>query len=56
MELQKNTLFKLIKKTSSINKNTIVSAYKDNVAFISGPIIEQFSPTHGDKPSLYKTK
>ena len=53
---KKNTLFKLIKKTSSINKNTIVSAYKDNVAFISGPIIEQFSPTHGDKPSLYKTK
>ena len=53
---KKNTLFKLIKKTSSINKNTIVSAYKDNVAFISGPIIEQFSPTRGDKPSLYKTK
>ena len=53
---KKNTLFELIKKTSSINRNSIVSAYKDNVAFISGPIIEQFSPTKGDKPSLYKTK
>jgi hypothetical protein len=31
------TLFQLIKKTSKENPNYIVSAYKDNVAFIKGP-------------------
>ena len=36
--LEKETsLFKLIKKTSAENPNDIVSAYKDNVAFIKGP-------------------
>ncbi|MDR2083969.1 MAG: phosphoribosylformylglycinamidine synthase [Bacteroidales bacterium] len=42
-----SSLFGLIKKTSKENPNSIVSAYKDNVAFIKGPIIEQFAPkTH----------
>ena len=31
------TLFQLIKKTSKENPNLLVSAYKDNVAFIKGP-------------------
>ena len=39
------TLFQLIKKTSKENPNYLVSAYKDNVAFIKGPVIEQFAPT-----------
>jgi len=38
------SLFALIKKTSNKNPNFLVSAYKDNVAFISGPLIEQFAP------------
>ncbi len=39
-----NSLFALIKKTSKTNPNKIVSAYKDNVAFILGPRVEQFAP------------
>lgn len=50
---QESTLFKLIKKTSSTNPNTLVSAYKDNVAFSAGPRIEQFAPESGDKPDFY---
>ncbi len=53
---QKNSLFELIKKTSKINPNEIVSAYKDNVAFIKGPEIIQFSPNKGEIPSKYLTK
>ena len=36
------SLFKLIKETSKQNPHNIVSAYKDNVAFIKGPKVEQF--------------
>ncbi len=53
---QKKTLFELIKKTSRKNKNSIISAYKDNVAFISGPEIQQFSPSKADVPSDYEIK
>ncbi|MFH1297093.1 MAG: phosphoribosylformylglycinamidine synthase subunit PurQ [Bacteroidota bacterium] len=38
------SLFDLIKKTSKEHPNFLVSAYKDNVAFIEGPAIEQFAP------------
>ncbi len=50
------SLFKLIKKTSETNPNDIVSAYKDNVAFIKGPVIEQFAPQTADKPDYYQTQ
>ncbi len=40
----KESLFALIKKTSKVNPNYLVSAYKDNVAFVVGPKIEQFAP------------
>ena len=49
-----NSLFQLIKKTTKQNLNYVVSAYKDNVAFIEGPTIKQFAPEHGHKPSTYK--
>ena len=39
-----DSLFALIKKTSKENPNRLVSAYKDNVAFILGPKVEQFAP------------
>src|SRR5690606_29664142 len=43
-EEKESSLFQLIKKTSVKNPNHIVSAYKDNVAFISGPKAQQFAP------------
>ncbi|RZK48923.1 MAG: phosphoribosylformylglycinamidine synthase [Pedobacter sp.] len=50
---QESSLFKLIKKTSETHPNDIVSAYKDNVAFIKGPVVEQFAPKSADKPDFY---
>ena len=50
------SLFSLIKKTSKTHPNTIVSAYKDNVAFIEGPGVTQFAPRSGDKPDVYEEK
>jgi phosphoribosylformylglycinamidine synthase len=51
-----SSLFKLIKKTSQENPNNIVSAYKDNVAFIKGPKATQFAPKSADKPDFYEKK
>ncbi|MDR1259483.1 MAG: phosphoribosylformylglycinamidine synthase [Tannerellaceae bacterium] len=51
-----SSLFKLIKKTSEENPNRLVSAYKDNVAFIEGPTVEQFAPLSGDKPDFFAVK
>lgn len=50
------SLFKLIKKTSQQNPNGLVSAYKDNVAFVEGPRVEQFYPTNPDRPDLFDVK
>ncbi|MFD1064210.1 phosphoribosylformylglycinamidine synthase [Winogradskyella litorisediminis] len=50
------SLFKMIKETSKQNPNDIVSAYKDNVAFIKGPKVEQFAPKRADIPDYYTTK
>ena len=47
------SLFGLIRKTSATNPNGIVSAYKDNVAFIEGPEITQFAPKSPHKASYY---
>ncbi|MBB5439298.1 phosphoribosylformylglycinamidine synthase [Pedobacter sp. AK017] len=47
------SLFKLIRKTSEENPNDIVSAYKDNVAFIKGPKVQQFAPKRADEPDYY---
>ena len=41
-EEQEESLFSMIKKTSRTNPNRIVSAYKDNCAFIEGPATVQF--------------
>ena len=53
---QTESLFQLIKKTSKSNPGRIVSAYKDNVAFIDGPKIEQFSPASQEKPDVFGVK
>ncbi len=51
-----SSLFKMIKKTSSENPNDIVSAYKDNVAFVKGPKVKQFAPKSAYKPDFYEIK
>ncbi|WP_152286380.1 phosphoribosylformylglycinamidine synthase [Flavicella marina] len=55
-EEKETSLFKLIRKTSETHPNGIVSAYKDNVAFVKGPKVEQFAPKSADKPDFYETK
>ena len=55
-KIKKESLFQLIKKTSKINPNKIESAYKDNVAFSRGPIIEQFAPLNQDKSDYFETR
>ena len=51
---KEDSLFQMIKKTTKLNNNSVVSAYKDNVAFIKGPKVEQFSPKYSEKPSVYQ--
>ncbi|MGJ8593415.1 MAG: phosphoribosylformylglycinamidine synthase [Aquaticitalea sp.] len=53
---KQTSLFKMIKETSKQYPNDIVSAYKDNVAFIKGPTVEQFAPKSADKPDYYQTQ
>ena len=55
-ETQEDSLFSLIKKTSKDNPNSIVSAYKDNVAFLSGPQVTQFAPARADQADFFGKK
>jgi phosphoribosylformylglycinamidine synthase len=55
-EEQPTSLFKMIKETAKQFPNDIVSAYKDNVAFIKGPKVAQFAPKTADKPDFYQTE
>ena len=43
-EEKQSSLFSMIKRTTKENPNKILSAYKDNVAFAQGPMVEQFAP------------
>ena len=53
---QPHSLFAMIKRTSSVNPNGLVSAYKDNVAFNAGPTVEQFAPASADGPDFFVTR
>ncbi|MDR2409834.1 MAG: phosphoribosylformylglycinamidine synthase, partial [Bacteroidales bacterium] len=55
-EVKPSSLFELIKKTSKENPNRLISAYKDNVAFIAASKAEQFAPIRQDKPDFFHTK
>ncbi|MFZ4435110.1 MAG: phosphoribosylformylglycinamidine synthase [Flavobacterium psychrophilum] len=55
-ETKERSLFKLIKETSAQNPNDIVSAYKDNVAFVKGPRVMQFAPKSPEKADYYENK
>ena len=48
-----SSLFQMIKKTSKENPNRIVSAYKDNCAFLEGPKVKLFHPASPDKPDFF---
>ena len=52
-ETKPSSLFQIIKRTSKENPNRIVSAYKDNCAFIDGPHVERFTPDRGDQSSYF---
>ena len=53
---QESSLFQMIKKTTQENPNKIISAYKDNVAFAEGPVVEQFAPADHSKPDFFQIK
>ncbi len=55
-EEKPSTLFGLIKQTSKENPNGLVSAYRDNVAFVRGPQIEQFAPVNPDRPDYFEER
>jgi len=55
-EERPSSLFKLIKKTSQENPNGLVSAYKDNVAFVKGPKAKQFAPVNPDRPDYFEER
>jgi phosphoribosylformylglycinamidine synthase len=50
------TLFQLIKLTTKTNPNTVVSAYKDNCAFMKGPVVGLFAPKSQDKPDFFEIR
>ncbi len=52
---KENTLFQMIKETTITNPNKVVSAYKDNCAFIRGPVVEQFAPATQDSADYFCT-
>ncbi len=51
-----SSLFAMIKKTTKENPNKILSAYKDNVAFAQGPVIEQFAPADQSTSDFFQVK
>ncbi|MCB8998495.1 MAG: phosphoribosylformylglycinamidine synthase [Bacteroidales bacterium] len=55
-EEKKSSLFNLIRLTSKMNPNKIVSAYQDNCSFNEGPIVEQFAPASQDKADYFEVK
>lgn len=52
-EEKPSSLFAMIKKTTAENPHRILSAYKDNVAFSAGPVVEQFAPVRHDTSDFF---
>ena len=55
-EEKESSLFQMIKKTTKENPNKILSAYKDNVAFAQGPVVEQFAPQDQSTADWFQVK
>jgi len=53
-EEKESSLFQLIKKTTQTHPNHVVSAYKDNCSFVSGPRVEQFAPGHQGTSDFFR--
>lgn len=51
-----SSLFAMIKRTTKENPNKIMSAYKDNVAFAKGPVVEQFAPADQSTSNYFRVK
>ena len=51
-----SSLFAMIKNTTKENPGKILSAYKDNVAFAQGPVIEQFAPADQSTSDYFRVK
>ena len=51
-----DSLFDMIRRTTRIHPGRVVSAYRDNVAFIEGPGIRQFAPEIHDIPDEFRNK
>ena len=51
-----SSLFAMIKRTTQENPNRILSAYKDNVAFARGPVVEQFAPRDQSTSDYFEVK
>ena len=49
------SLFSLIKQTTKKHPNQVISAYKDNVAFLKGPEIQQFAPARQNVADFFST-
>ncbi len=55
-EEKPSSLFAMIKKTTQENPHKILSAYKDNVAFSEGPVVEQFAPADHSTSDYFRVK
>ena len=55
-EEKESSLFSMIKKTTKENPHKILSAYKDNVAFSQGPVVEQFAPSDQSTSDWFRVK
>ena len=53
---KESSLFAMIKKTTAENPHKILSAYKDNVAFSEGPVVEQFAPADQSTADWFRIK
>ena len=55
-EEKESSLFQMIKKTTKENPHQIISAYKDNVAFAQGPVVEQFAPADHSTSDYFQVR
>ncbi|MFO7574407.1 MAG: phosphoribosylformylglycinamidine synthase, partial [Bacteroidales bacterium] len=55
-EEKESSLFRLIKETTRTHPNRVVSAYRDNCAFLQGPVAELFAPVTQDKADFFSIR
>ena len=55
-EEKESSLFQMIKRTTREHPHHIISAYKDNVAFAEGPVVEQFAPADQATSDWFRVK